>query len=274
MWRIPAPRKRRVFESSDVSLRRTVRRLRRPMQIRRLATSLRSNRSRALTAVVALILAMVAPRVYAQVRIGVVDVRRAVAETAEGRAAFDALKVRYDDRQRDLDRRTKAIEALKRRVEHPAAPIPQARLAKMAEDYQRQVMELQQYGQQYTAELQSIEGELTKNILSKMQPIVRQIGQTDNYQLIVDEQAVHFAPTHLNLTDRVIQQYNQQYPVRGPITLPNPAPPPQQGSGGALSPTGPEPTNATPDAGAPSSASGGDAGRGLSPVFFRRDAGR
>src|SRR4051812_18744720 len=151
------------------------------MQISRLASLLRTHRSRAVTAVLALILAMAAPRVYAQVRIGVVDIRRAVAESAEGRASFDALKVRYDDRQRDLDRRTKAIEALKRRVEHPTAPIPQARLAKMAEDYQRQVMELQQYGQQYTAELQSIEGELTKNILSKMQPIVRQIGQTDNY---------------------------------------------------------------------------------------------
>lgn len=247
------------------------------MQIRRLASSLRPNRSRALTAVVALVLAMAAPRVYAQVRIGVVDIRRAVAETAEGRAAFDALKVRYDDRQRDLDRRTKAIEALKRRVEHPTAPIPQARLAKMAEDYQRQVMELQQYGQQYTAELQSIEGELTKNILSKIQPIVRQIGQTDNYQLIVDEQAVHFAPTHLNLTDRVIQQYNQQYPVRGPVVLPDAGivTPPQQGGGGALSGgTGAPPTDATADAGAPSSASG-DAGRGaLSPVFFRRDGGR
>lgn len=252
------------------------------MQIRRLATLLSSNRSRAVTAVLALVIAMAAPRVYAQVRIGVVDVRRAVAETAEGRAAFDALKVRYDDRQRDLDRRTKAIEALKRRAEHPTAPIPPARMQKMQEDFQRQVAELQQYGQQYTAELQAIEGELTKNILSKMQPIVRQIGQTDNYQLIVDEQAVHFAPTHLNLTDRVIQQYNQQYPVRGPITLPDAGivtpPQPGGGGGGALSVgTGAETgTDATAaDAGASSSASG-DAGHGgaLSPVFFRRDAGR
>lgn len=255
------------------------------MQIRRLA-HLVTGRARAITFAAAAVVAVAAPRVYAQVRIGVVDIRRAVAESAEGRAAFDALKVRYDDRQRDLDRRTKTIEGLKRRIEHPTAPLPQARLQKMAEDYQRQVMELQQIGQQYTGELQSIEGELTKNILTKMQPVVRQIGQTDNYQLIVDEQVVHFAPTHLNLTDRVIQQYNQQYPVRGPIRLPDAgaAPGPQGGmglsggDGGLLNDPGSDATEPGPapagnaDAGR-AATTGGGGGGALPGVFYRRDAG-
>lgn len=245
------------------------------MQFRRYARSL-PLRARALTIAGAVLLAIAAPRVYAQARIGVVDIRRAVAETAEGRAAFDALKIRYDDRQHDLDRRTKVIEGLKRRIEHPTAPIPQARLEKMAQDYQQQVGELQAVGQQYTAELQSIEGELTKNILTKIQPIVRQIGQTDNFQIIVDEQVVHFAPSHLNLTDRVIQAYNQQYPVRGPIHLPDAgvAPPPGVGlgggDGGMLMNEPPEPVEPHPAAPA-----AGDAGHGgaLPGVFYRRDAG-
>lgn len=227
--------------------------------------------ARALTLLGALLLALAAPRVYAQVRIGVVDIRRAVAETAEGRAAFDAMKIRYDDRQRDLDRRTKAIETLKRRIEHPTAPIPQARLERLAAQYQQQVGELQQFGQQYSQELQTIEGELTKNILTKIQPIVRQIGQTDNFQVIVDEQVVHFAPSHLNLTDRVIQAYNQQYPLRGPIQLPDAgamtAPPGRGDAGSQVEPgdTEPEPVPTT---------TAGDAGRGALPgVFFRRDAG-
>ncbi len=229
--------------------------------------------ARALTLLGALLLALAAPRVYAQVRIGVVDIRRAVAETAEGRAAFDAMKIRYDDRQRDLDRRTKIIETLKRRIEHPTAPIPQARLERMAAQYQQQVGELQQYGQQYTQELQTIESELTKTILTKIQPIVRQIGQTDNFQVIVDEQVVHFAPSHLNLTDRVIQAYNQQFPLRGPIQLPDAGaivqPPSRAGvdAGAAVEPPETDPVVApTPAA--------GDAGRGALPgVFFRRDAG-
>jgi hypothetical protein len=145
----------------------------------------------------------------------------------------------------------------------------------MAEEYQQQVVGLQQAGQQYTAELQAIEGELTKNILTKMQPIVRQIGQTDNYQLIVDEQVVHFSPSHLNLTDRVIQAYNQQYPVRGPIQLPDAGMAPQApmglggGDGGMLMEPEPQPSG-------PPTGSGADAGHAgpLPGVFYRRDGGR
>jgi outer membrane protein len=134
--------------------------------------------ARGITLVSALLLAAVAPRVYAQARIGVIDIRRAVSETNEGRAATGAIKARFDERQTDLDRRTKAIEGLKTKLEHPRPGTPQPQLQKMAQDLQHQVMEVQQLGQQYTGEIQQMEGELTKNILTKMQPIVREIGNS------------------------------------------------------------------------------------------------
>jgi outer membrane protein len=262
------------------------------------------------TAAAALLLAVAAPRLYAQARIGVVDLRRVVAESNEGRAASDAIKTRFDARQADLNRRTREIENLKRRLEHPPAPIPMPRLQKLAQQYQRRVLELQNLGQQYTQELQQIEAELTKSIVSKTRLIAREVGQSDNYQIIIDEQMVHFVPNHLNLTDRVIQLYNQRNPVTGPIRLPEPGGP-QGGPGGGGGAGGPSlgggggagnaPPTATPDAGArgtaptppagtgrptgpaapsgpstpPSSSGAPDAGRrsALPGLFFRRDAG-
>ena len=228
-----------------------------------------SARARAATVLTTVFIAIAAPRVYAQLRIGIVDLRRVVSETAEGRAVLTALKARFDDRQGDLDRRTKAIEVLKRRIEHPASPIPQPQLQKMAQNFQQQVAELQQIGQQYSSELQELEAEMTKRILAKAQPLVRQIGQDENYQIIVDQQIVHFAPAHLNLTDRVIQMYNQAHPQSGPVSLPTAgaAPAPAPGSSNEA-----EPTEA-PMTTAPASQPADGGHHTLPGVFFRRDAG-
>jgi outer membrane protein len=225
----------------------------------------------AVTALAALMLAAVAPRVYAQAaRIGVVDMRRAITETNEGRAAADSIKLRYDARQTELDRRTKAIENLKARLEHPRAPIPPAKLQKMAQSYQQQVSELEQIGQQYSQELQQLEAELVKATMVKMQPILREIGQSDNYQIIVDERVVHFAPLHLNLTDRVIQLYNQRNPVAPGAARPAVAPAAgtaarDGGAPAAVRPVAEEPIDEPP----PSASDAGQ--RALPSVFFRRD---
>lgn len=223
----------------------------------------RKSPARVATVLVGLFIAGMAPRVYAQVRIAVVNIRQAVAETNEGRAAMAALKTRFDQRQNELNARTKALEAMKRRLENPRG-ISQAQLQKLGREYYQKVMELQQIGQQYTEELQRLEAEATNTILTKMQPILREVGQSQNYQIIVNEQMVLYAPSHLNLTDLVVQMYNQRYP--SPSTAPD--------AGTAAS------APVTTDAGArttpPSAASPPDTTRRapLPGVFYRRDAGR
>ena len=78
------------------------------------------------------------------------------------------------------------------------------------ESYQKQLVDLQQIYVEYQRELAEKEGELTKTIVERMERILRRIGQTDGYSLIVErsEAGVIYVPTNLDLTDVVIQRYN------------------------------------------------------------------
>ena len=78
------------------------------------------------------------------------------------------------------------------------------------ESYQKQLVELQQVYVEYQRELAEKEGELTKSIVERMERILRRIGQTDGYSLIVErgESGVIYVPTNLDLTDVLIQRYN------------------------------------------------------------------
>lgn len=243
-------------------------------------------------ATAALCVAIAAPRVYAQARVvAVVDLQRAASETNEGRNALTALKVQVDRAEARLAPQAKTLEGLKKRLEgHRGPPTPA-----IQQVYQRYVAAAQAFEsqrQQMTQELQGQQQQTVQAILTKMTPIMRELAQSQGYQIIVDATAVHYVPTHLNLTDQAIELYNRRNPaalvipdggaVSGSLLGPD--------GGVSLTINGTRPTGVasgavqaatTRDSGVASTAAsgntggtGGTGGTGLSPVFFRRDAGR
>jgi outer membrane protein len=97
------------------------------------------------------------------------------------------------------------------------------------ESYQKQLVDLQQIYVEYQRELAEKEGELTKSIVERMERILRRIGQTDGYSMIVErgEAGVIYVPTNLDLTDVVIQRYNAGEGADGAKGPAKPAPGPQ-----------------------------------------------
>lgn len=160
----------------------------------------------------AVIVAGSATTVDAQVKIGVVDLQRAINETEDGRQAKRRLKKVFDERQQSLNKKQEALKAQKESLERQQDVLSQDALKKKVEKYQADLMELQNEYVQYQEELSTKEGELTQKILEKMQAILRRIGQTDGYTMIIEanEGGVVWVPSNLDLTDVLIQRYNKQ----------------------------------------------------------------
>jgi outer membrane protein len=156
---------------------------------------------------VALLLAAYTPRAFAQVRVAVVDLQRAMTETEDGRRAKRRLKKLFDDRQEELDRRRQELERLSEEAQAPG--LSEETRRDRAENVQRKALELQQLYVQYQQEIAQKEAELTSSIIRRMETILRRLGQAEGYTLILERQqgGVVFAPTNLDLTDVVIQRY-------------------------------------------------------------------
>ena len=147
----------------------------------------------------------------AQVKIGVVDLQRAINETEDGRQAKRRLKKLFDERQKSLDAKQTSLKAQKDSLERQQDVLSEDALRKKIEKYQIDLQELQNEYMQYQQELQTKEAELTQVILEKMQGILRRIGQTDGYTMIIEanEGGVVWVPSNLDLTDVLIQRYNK-----------------------------------------------------------------
>src|SRR5262245_24050296 len=148
-------------------------------------------------------------RIYAQARIAVVDLQRAINETEDGRRAKARLKRTFDKRQEVLDKRQGDLKKLKEEIEKQRNVLSRPALDKKMEDYQKSFVELQTTYVEYQRELAQKEAQLTKSILDRMQNILRRIGQTESYTLIVErnEGGIVWVPSHMDVTDQLIQRY-------------------------------------------------------------------
>lgn len=150
-----------------------------------------------------------APLAHAESKVAVVDTQRAVMETEDGLRAQATLKKLFDSRQRELDKKQADLQKQREDIEKQRGVLSQEALQKRLETWQRDMVQLQTVFVDYNKELQKKQGELTQPIFQKAMGVIRRLASQDGYDVVVDKQAVPYVRSDLDLTDRVIQLYNQ-----------------------------------------------------------------
>ncbi len=149
----------------------------------------------------------------ASVKIAFVDMRKALNETNEGKRAMKKLQSEKNKLQNKINKKEKALMAKQNKLKEQQSILSQEALQKKAQSYYQEVQELQQSYGQFQQDLAAKEMKATQSILSKMQKIVEQMGKSGGYTMIYDRSggAVVWAPSHLDLTDKLIKLYNKKY---------------------------------------------------------------
>lgn len=144
----------------------------------------------------------------AQMKVAVVDVHRAVAQTEDGLRAQATLKKLFDSRQQELNRKQTDLQRQREDIDKQSKVMSKDALAKRVEDWQRQMMELQAVFVEYNRELEKKQKELQDPIFEKVMAIIKRLATTDGIDLVVDRATVAYVRGDLDLTDRCIQVYN------------------------------------------------------------------
>ncbi len=145
-----------------------------------------------------------------EIRIGYVDLQRAIFGSNAGKEARRTLDERTEKLKRDFERREEELRRLRAEyLKQSAVLSPDARGEKERE-LQIKTRELQRLQQDYEDELNRKDAELSKRILGEVREIVRQVGGKGNYTLILEKKSagVLYAASGVDLTDEVIRAYN------------------------------------------------------------------
>jgi len=145
------------------------------------------------------------------VKIGYVDLRVVLNESESGKKAKAELESAIKMKQAAIDEKGKAGEKLKAELEKQSSVLSaEARKAK-EEEVERAFRDYQRLVQDAQGEIKKQEEKYTGTIVKEIRTIIEKIGQEEGYSLILEnfEGIILFSRKDLDITDRVIQRFNE-----------------------------------------------------------------
>jgi outer membrane protein len=183
----------------------------------------------------ALLMLRAASPAFAQeaLKIGYVDLQRALMETEEGRKARADLKKVFEAKQKELDEQQNELKKSMEDLEKKRTLLPADKVKQIEGDIQGRLQKVQQTYMRHQQDLSTKEQEATGKIFERMQRIIAKISVTENFTMVFDrtQAGLIFAKPHLDLTNEVIRRYNSGEGKEAPgaaakagIGKPSPAP--------------------------------------------------
>ena len=172
-----------------------------------------------------------------EVKLGYVDLMRAVSETEDGRKAKASLKKIFDQKQKELDEQQDDLRKAKEDLDKKRTLLSAETLRQKETELQQKLEKVQQTYLRHNQDLQGKEQEATQKIFERMQKIIARISSSENFTMVFDKNGagVVFAKPHLDLTNELIRRYNSGEGAEGgggsPAKAPAKAPAPGQAKG-------------------------------------------
>jgi outer membrane protein len=135
------------------------------------------------------------------VKIGFVDLRRALAETDDGKKARATLKRDFDKKQKELDEQQEELKKAVEDLNKKKTLLPAETVRQKEAELQERFGKVQQTYMRHQQDLAGKEEEATAPIVERLQRIIGKIAAAENFTMV-------FAKPHLDLTNEVIRRFN------------------------------------------------------------------
>jgi outer membrane protein len=170
---------------------------------------------RTLVALAVAAFAVVAPRAAraAELKIGFVNLQQAVSEVDEGKAAREALKKEFEQKQKMLDDKQNELKRMKDDLDKQMIVMSEETKREKAMEFERKVNEMQQVYVQMQKDLSDREREMMKGIFDKMEAIIKDIAAAEGYAYVFEQQnaGLMVAPAAADMTNELVRKYNAKY---------------------------------------------------------------
>ncbi|OEU64647.1 MAG: hypothetical protein BBJ57_13770 [Desulfobacterales bacterium PC51MH44] len=141
-------------------------------------------------------------------KIGVVNLQRILETSSVGKMAMAEISKRGEKMEADLKRKGEEIEGLRKKLERETLVMS----TEMREDKEREfrikINDIKALKKKYEADLRNMQNRLGNRIKKEVLELVQEIGKKEGYLLIIESIGVLYSPNTIDITDKLIQQYN------------------------------------------------------------------
>jgi outer membrane protein len=148
----------------------------------------------------------------AQTKVGIVNLQRAISETAEIKKAIVDVTTKYRPRQEDLEKLQADIQNLQQQI-------ASGKLAPAAEQQARaegtfKERQLQRKDQDLRDDFDRERQDTINHAAQRMQQVIQKIADERGLDVVIDSANALYFKAGLELTDAAVAAYDKAYPVK------------------------------------------------------------
>jgi outer membrane protein len=145
-----------------------------------------------------------------KIKIGFIDIQRAITESAAGKKAKARFDAHVKKAEGDLLKEKQELERLKSDFDKKGPLLKEDERRNLEADLQRRYLQYQRTGQDHQQELRQKEGEMTNDILKELQQIVTDVGKAEKFTLIFERSQILYNDQAIDITNKVIETFNSR----------------------------------------------------------------
>ena len=154
-------------------------------------------------------------------KIGVINVRQAIASTSEGKQAGAELQSQFAPRQNELEGLNKQINDLRQRMDASTGKLSPEEQGRLQREGEQRARQLQRKQDEYQEDVNAAQADVFDRVGRKMIDVLDRYARENGYVAILDTSAqntpILFASTNIDVTQDIVKLYDQAYPVKGGV---------------------------------------------------------
>ncbi|UCD77455.1 MAG: OmpH family outer membrane protein [Desulfobacterales bacterium] len=141
-------------------------------------------------------------------KIGILDLQKILETSDAGKSIQNELKSQKDKMESDLKQKGAEIENISKRLEREAMVMSKDMREEKEREQRIKINDFKSLQKRYRSELQNLEVRLMNELQDDLKKLVDAIGKKEGYLMIINKIGVLYAPSSIDITDKVIQQLN------------------------------------------------------------------
>jgi len=153
-----------------------------------------------------------APAWSAELKIGSVDIQKAINECTAGKQAKNEISKEVEKFQRLVAEKQKELQTLKETLDKQGPMLNADARATKEKELQNKARDFQRWGQDYENDIKQKQMEKERNISTNLMKVIQKLGADEGFTFILEknEAIVLYTSKTVDLTDRVIKLFDSQ----------------------------------------------------------------
>lgn len=148
----------------------------------------------------------------ADVKIGLIDMQKAIQETNAGKKAKKELDEEFNKKKKDLEKLEAEIKKKGEDFDKKSMAMNEEARNKKQAELQGEMRKYQEQAAKSQMEIQKRERELSQPIITKLRGLIEDIAKKEDFTMILErsEQGVMWAKKEFDLTDRLVTEFDKK----------------------------------------------------------------